>query len=106
GSTTSLNKVNLLKSNDIDPFIIDILHINSGIEEFLNNEILIVNIPITQSNQLLESFYELKEYLLRSCIEKIIFISSTSVYEDIDNTVDETSLINRANMNLKIEDIF
>ncbi len=106
GSTTSIEKINLLKSNSIDPFIIDILHINNDIEEFLNNDVLIVNIPIIQNVQFLKSFDKLKENILRSATQKIIFISSTSVYKDINGSVCETSPTHKENMNLRIEEIF
>ena len=103
GSTTSIRKINILKSKGIHPFLIDIFQIEDNIKDFLNSDILIINIPITQNADLLEGFSKLKENILKSRLEKIVFISSTSIYEDKNETINEASSTKKENMNLKIE---
>lgn len=87
GSTTSIDKKEHLKERNISPFLIDIKTRENKFSEFLESEILIVNIP----HKSIPDF----EYLIRkieaSSIEKVIFISSTSVYENTNKIVSETS---------------
>ncbi len=45
GSTTSVEKVALLKESGIEPFLINIENLQINIDEFLKAEILIIAIP-------------------------------------------------------------
>lgn len=106
GSTTSVEKINQLKLNQIEPFLISLFEnkIEGNIQEFLNNsEIIIINIPPNLRNSTNENFVKKINLLIseieKSEIKKVIFISSTSVYRDEFPivTVDEQTLPNPDN---------
>lgn len=89
GSTTSSVKISALESNGIQPFQIELseTEINGEIDSFLkNSEILIIDIPPKLRSISSESFVKkiknLIPFIEKSKIEKVIFISSTSVYAD------------------------
>lgn len=95
GSTTSEHKLEVLQSNKIEPFLVALSENNiiGNITEFLNeSEILIIDIPPglrkTSETSTEKSFVNkiktLLPYIENSTIEKVIFISSTSVYGDSD----------------------
>lgn len=75
GSTTREEKLELLEMNNIDPFIIDISSFEE-FDDFLNTDILII--AITSKD--LDGFDNLISQIQESSIQKVIFISSTSVY--------------------------
>lgn len=93
GSTTSENKLEILQSNKIQPFLIKLEEnqVNGNIIEFLNySKILIIDIPpglrkITETSfgkTFVNKIKTLLPFIENSTIEKVIFISSTSVYAD------------------------
>ena len=75
GSTTREEKLELLEMNNIDPFVIDITSFEE-FDDFLNTDILII--AITSKD--LDGFDSLISQIQESSIQKVIFISSTSVY--------------------------
>lgn len=95
GSTTSTDKIAVLKESGINPFLINI-NLNEAnlpvgkstslkIESFLNeSSILIIDIPPKLRGDNADSFVDKIAYLIpfieKSTIEKVLFISSTSVY--------------------------
>ncbi|TNE27834.1 MAG: NAD-dependent epimerase/dehydratase family protein [Bacteroidetes bacterium] len=87
GSTTSLEKMSDLSEAGIKPFLIDISSIDSTIQNFLSAEILIV--AITSKN--IEHFVDLIECLEASQVQKVLFISSTSVYPNTNEVVTEST---------------
>lgn len=74
-----------LRSTNISPFLIDINQLDNSVKPFLDSDILIIN--ITSKNKV--SFAELISEIERSRIEKVIFISSTSVYNSTNSVVTE-----------------
>jgi nucleoside-diphosphate-sugar epimerase len=89
GSTTSFEKISALESNGIQPFQIELsqTEIKGEIDSFLeNSEILIIDIPPKLRSISSENFVKKIENLIpfieKAKIEKVIFISSTSVYSD------------------------
>jgi len=89
GSTTSFEKISALESNGIQPFQIELseTEIKGEIDSFLKkSEILIIDIPPKLRSVSSENFVKKIENLIpfieKSKIEKVIFISSTSVYSD------------------------
>ena len=93
GSTTSENKLELLKSNKIEPFLLELSEtkISDSITEFLyDSDILIIDIPpglrkvISTSNEMtfVNKIEKLIPYIEKSGIQKVLFVSSTSVYGD------------------------
>tara|TARA_B110000503_G_scaffold124245_1_gene190605 strand:+ start:283 stop:1095 length:813 start_codon:yes stop_codon:yes gene_type:complete len=89
GSTTSKNKLELLESNEIQPFQIELSQDNiiGNIEGFLAEaDVLIINIPPKLRGNSSESFVEKIKLLIakieKLSVKKVLFISSTSVYAD------------------------
>lgn len=95
GSTTNPDKLDLLASKNVAPFLIELTPLIQGnnLQDFFNSEILILNIPpgeiddkITYHKMQIESVLtEVK----KSSIRKLIFISSTSVYGNENREVTE-----------------
>jgi nucleoside-diphosphate-sugar epimerase len=101
GSTTSEEKLDLLKAKGIDPYLIKAsakkkeLSPKKEISKFYESEILYLNIPPGRSRPDVENEYtlEIKNILdqaIGAGMKKIIFISSTGVYPDQNNVVTET----------------
>ena len=90
GTTTQISKLNELRKAGIDPYMVELQEtfIDGGIEEFLEGlDVLVLNIPPgLRSNP--QSDYEGRIKLLmrnveaHSNIEQLIYISTTSVFED------------------------
>ena len=96
GSTTSEEKISLLKATGIRPFLISLggNEIGSEIDLFLQNSaILIIAIPPKLRSEASENFVvkiqNLIPFIEKSYIEKVLFVSSTSVYADDNLTVTE-----------------
>lgn len=85
GSTTSPQKIEVLISVGIEPFIIDISTRENDRTFFLNTEVLII--PITSKSS--TDFSYLITQIEKANIKKVIFISSTSVYENANEIVTE-----------------
>ena len=99
GSTTSETKLLGLKNLGISPFLIALNEneITGNIDGFLeNSEILIIDIPPKLRSEIQESFISKIEVLIpfieKSNVEKVIFVSSTSVYQDSDLMIDENTI--------------
>lgn len=103
GSTTSEEKISTLKSSGIDPFLVtlDSKSITGAIEDFLNgSETLVIDIPpqlrgknsnSSSANEkvFVEKIKTLIPFLEKSTVENVLFISSTSVYGEINGTITE-----------------
>jgi nucleoside-diphosphate-sugar epimerase len=93
GSTTSFEKISALESNGIQPFQIELseTEIKGEIDSFLaNSEILIIDIPPklrgVSSENFVKKIENLIPFIVKAKVEKVIFISSTSVYCDAPST--------------------
>lgn len=89
GSTTSESKLSILEDDKIKPFLIKLNEstIEGDIAAFLKDvEILIIDIPPGVRKDASVSFVSKMKTLVfeieKSIVKKLIFISSTSVYED------------------------
>jgi nucleoside-diphosphate-sugar epimerase len=103
GSTTSEGKLSGLAALGIDPFLVtlDSKRITGAIEDFLNgSETLIIDIPPQlrgknndSSNEkvFVEKIKILIPYIEKSTIENVLFVSSTSVYGEVEGTITEES---------------
>ncbi len=98
GSTTSLEKMNLLKEAGIAPFQITLLEdaIEGEIAAFLeNSSVLIIDIPPKLRGNFKENFVAKIQTLLssleQSTVKKILFVSSTSVYSEDNSEVTEAT---------------
>jgi nucleoside-diphosphate-sugar epimerase len=116
GSTTSTEKLAVLRKNSISPFIIELSEtkINGNISGFLNaSETIIINIPPglrknSNKNHVAEIRLLLKE-ILKSTVRNIIYINSTSVFKDdynfpvITNNTNPNGTSTSAKQLIKIE---
>ncbi len=100
GSTTQPEKIISLRANGIEAYV---LQLNpalncDNIAAFLDSDLLIVNIPPGR-NALVDDYVlkinNLNDAVKASRIKKIIFISSTSVYPELNNWVDETTEVDK-----------
>ena len=89
GSTTSESKLKVLKNVGISPFLIKLEEneITGNLESFLaNTAVLIVDIPPKLRGNNKENFVQkiknLIPFVENSKVEKVVFVSSTSVYGD------------------------
>ena len=86
-STRSDDRLTDLRHVNAEPFIIDIDSLPRNIEDFLQANVLIINIP----SKNIDGFRNLATAIENSQIEKIIFVSSTSVYENNNKTITESA---------------
>ncbi len=84
GSTTSEDKLELLEINNIEPYIVNISEFEE-FDTFLNSDILII--AITSKD--IDGFENLISQIENSSIQKVLFISSTSVYGRINKVMTE-----------------
>ncbi len=109
GSTTKIEKIQTLIDAGISAHLLslDPNPIGDSWDGFLNNEILIVNIPpkiATKGNGFhLDQINFLIEKIKLSTIKKIIYISSTSVYPDSNSIVDESGEVIAENAMVQVE---
>ncbi|WP_281542053.1 SDR family oxidoreductase [Maribacter aestuarii] len=97
GTTTSKNKLEILRNAGIVPYQVSLSeeNIRGPISDFLKNlHVLIINVPPGFRGKGPKESYVKKMGLLhkatkQSPIEKVIFVSSTSVYGDIKGEVNE-----------------
>jgi len=102
-STRSSTRIAELRSENITPFVIDIDQLNKHIATFLESPILIIN--ITSKNS--ESFCNLITEIEKSSVEKVIFVSSTSVYQNTNTITSESDEAESAESALfQIENLF
>lgn len=88
GSTTSEDKITILESLDINAFIVDIASFEE-FDDFLNTDILII--AITSKD--VDGFENLISQIQNSPVQKVIFISSTSVYGRINKVMTEEDAV-------------
>jgi nucleoside-diphosphate-sugar epimerase len=100
GSTTSEEKLSDLESHDIESFLVDITDFEEY-EVFLDADILII--AITSKD--IDGFERLISQIQDSEIQKVIFISSTSVYKMTNKVMTEEDAV-LENPLTKIENLF
>ncbi len=101
GSTTTSDKREVLRNANINSFVVSILEneIAGDFDGLLEgNDILIINIPPKLRGSSKEDFVQkianCIPYIEKSSIEKIIFISSTSVFDDDNSIIDDDTAPN------------
>lgn len=95
GSTTSIHKLLDLSEAGIDPFLVRFPD-SSGFENlagFLKSQVLIIAVPPGRDDLKQVSYFgllnSLTDILPESPVKEVIFISSTSVYGDVNRPVNE-----------------
>jgi nucleoside-diphosphate-sugar epimerase len=101
GSTTSLEKISLLESEGITPYLVRLeeQQISASVADFLaDSQILIINIPPKLRGGSTENFVAkittLLPFIENSTVEKVLFVSSTSVYGEDNEVVTEATVLN------------
>lgn len=101
GTTTSKDKLSALSKFDIDAYYLQINteNIIGNVQEaFSGSDVLVLNIPPGLRKNSEEDFFSKIKNLLphieASKIKKILFVSSTSVYADVDSFPEITEKIN------------
>ncbi|MFV8391327.1 SDR family NAD(P)-dependent oxidoreductase [Flavobacterium sp. LB2P6] len=99
GSTTSVEKLSVLENSGIDPFLIALSEnkTTGNVSDFLNNsEILIIDVPPKLRGSGTENFVSkirnIIPFIEKSSVENVLFISSTSVYNENDAFVTEEKI--------------
>jgi nucleoside-diphosphate-sugar epimerase len=109
GSTTSPEKIPVLKASGIDPMLVqfDKSYPDPDLTKLLDGDILIVSVPPGRRNVDGPDNYKrmgeiLTEQVPGSSISKLIFISSTSVYSDSNSVLTEISEISPQTASAKV----
>ncbi|CAM4058851.1 SDR family NAD(P)-dependent oxidoreductase [Flavobacterium weaverense] len=112
GSTTTVEKLSLLQSENINPFLIDIpsiidegslemINFSSSMNSFLHgSETLIIDIPPklrsasvpADEKTFVKKIAALIPFIIKSTVQNVLFVSSTSVYGENQGTVDESTI--------------
>jgi len=98
GSTTSLEKISVLRTVGVEAYQIELSEtgITGDLNLFLkDSEILIVDIPPklrgTSSENFVQKIQNLIPFIENSSVQKLVFISSTSVYSDNNSIITEAT---------------
>ena len=108
GSTTSVEKIAVLEKVGISPFLVSLSAVEvleetkNSIEKFLkNSEFLIIDIPPKLRGDSKENFVakiqNIIPFIEKSSVEKVIFVSSTSVYADDTSTALSVTELDKPN---------
>ena len=97
GSTTTKEKLKILKNEGIEAYLIEIAEnsISDSIDSFLYElDILIVNIPPKIRKEVNTSYSEKIKRLIKKSnkVKNILFISSTSVYGSMQGKIDSNTI--------------
>jgi len=88
GTTTTVSKCEILLEHNIQPYVLTIdANIEGNLEHFLNADILFINVPFRKQKPFFNSYKKLVQQIEESSIKHVIFISSTSVYADINSEI-------------------
>ena len=112
GSTTSVEKIAVLENAGIHPFLVSLSAVEVleetkiSIENFLqNSDVLIIDIPpklrgnssdtsTALSMTFVAKIQNIIPFIEKSSVEKVIFVSSTSVYSDDNSIITEAMIPN------------
>lgn len=94
GSTTSEDKLTLLKETNIQAYLVNFEADKSEYEaSFFDCDLLIISIPPKKNSLQLQDFHvkikNIAEAAAKADVKQVIFISSTKVYQDGNFVVDE-----------------
>jgi len=87
GSSRSVAKSDALRQGGVLPYIIDLSQTNNDLSGFLQTDVLIIAV----SSKQVEDFRNLIHQTEKSTVQKVLFVSSTSVYPNTNGIVTETS---------------
>jgi nucleoside-diphosphate-sugar epimerase len=106
GSTTTASKLNDLEAIGITPYLIDIKETDMNISDFLISDILIIPVTSKDIGAFRQLIHAIEQSIkLNKGPKKIIFISSTSVY-NLNNTTVTENTPKKHIVLAEIEDLF
>jgi nucleoside-diphosphate-sugar epimerase len=110
GSTTNAAKLNTLTFNKIDPYLVQLADGSIISPQFLDSDVLLINIPPSLKKQPAQAYLNQMQVLTKqvelSPVKQVIFISSTSVYPDSNAEIADTDNIDRENVLYQSEQLF
>ncbi|KAA6431816.1 SDR family oxidoreductase [Rufibacter glacialis] len=94
GSTTTSQKLELLQNNGIEPFLLSFPENapESALAQFLDSDYLVFNLPPSRSSSSSSTYEALLQRVLKALpprVQGVLFVSSTSVYPDLNREVTE-----------------
>lgn len=97
GSSTTADKLELLSSHHIQPFLVNIQKDEASYDDdFFKSDILFICIPPKRNTSEQSDFYNKIEQIVHTAtthhIKQLLFISSTAVYGDTNEEVTELSI--------------
>lgn len=102
-STRTLDRFSLLKGAGAAAFMVDLECQSEDIQEFLDCDVLIVNI----TSKVILSYAQLIANIEASAIRRVLFVSSTSVYQSTNGLIKESDGLENVNTPLyQIEQLF
>jgi nucleoside-diphosphate-sugar epimerase len=87
-----LEKLPLLEKEQLQPFLVQIDNnkISGDLNAFLETDVLVICVPYGQQKNNIKAYQELAQAVAFSPINKVVFISSTSVYAACNSAVSES----------------
>jgi nucleoside-diphosphate-sugar epimerase len=99
GSTTTPEKMQVLQQKGIRPYLLNLQQEDldyEALQDFLQTEVLVLNIPPHLRSDGGESYLQQIRLLLKavsaSPVSRVLFISSTSVYPDLNRVITEEDI--------------
>jgi nucleoside-diphosphate-sugar epimerase len=99
GSTATPDKLSEIKANGIEPFYINLSpEINADYDpDFLNSDVLIISFPPQRRPDIIDYHQKQIESLIaemkNSRVQYVLFVSSTSVYPEVNREVTEDEIL-------------
>lgn len=106
-STTSENKLNLFSEAGLKPFLLEVPSYKQfSTDNFFSNcDVLIITIPPNRKNSEAMEYVSKMNWIISQAenhqIKQIIYTSSTSVYDGLEDEVDETTILKNDNLRAK-----
>ncbi|OCX50295.1 hypothetical protein BEL04_23600 [Mucilaginibacter sp. PPCGB 2223] len=110
GSTTTEAKLGLLRTYQIDPYLVQLSTDTLLPAVFFDSDILFINVPPSLKKQSAGAYLIQMQFLLEqvkaSPVKRMIFISSTSVYPDSNSEITDTGIVDFQNALYQSEQLF
>ena len=109
GTSRSTIKLEELQRNGVDAFLIllETNQIKGNFNAFIRDvDTLVIAVNASATEEYFQKMETLCNYVVKSDVKNIIFLSSTSIYEDVNKVVDENEILNPQSINVRVENIF
>jgi len=109
GTSRNTIKLEELQRNGVDAFLIllETNQIKGNFNAFIRDlDTLIIAVNASPTEEYYQKLDTLCKYVTKSEVKNIIFLSSTSVYENTNKVVDENESVNQQSIYVRAENIF